>query len=61
MEGRIKKICEINDPDELRSEILKDKGGEVTCLTCCAVSHDEANLCRPVKTEDSKLFCEIKV
>lgn len=61
MEGRRKKICEISDPDELRSEILRDKGGEVTCAKCCAVSHDEADLCSPIKTEDAKMFCEIEV
>ncbi len=61
MEGSRKKICEIQDSDELRSEILRDKGGEVTCVKCCAVSHDEADLCYPVKTEDAKMFCEIEV
>jgi len=60
MEGT-RKICEIDDSDELRSEILRDKGGEFTCVTCCAVSHHEADLCKPAKTEDSKLFCEIEV
>jgi len=61
MEGRRQKICEIQDPDELRSEILKDKGGEWSCATCCAVSHDGSDLCNPVKTEDAKMFCEIEV
>jgi len=56
-----KKICDIKDPGELRSEILKDKGGEMTCATCCAVSHDASSLCRPVKTVDAKMFCEIEV
>ncbi|MEA5113954.1 MAG: hypothetical protein VB050_07980 [Geobacteraceae bacterium] len=61
MEGRRKKICEIQNPDELRSEVLKDKGGEFSCVTCCAVSHDEADLCNPAKTVDAKLFCDIEV
>jgi hypothetical protein len=61
MEGRTEKICEIYDPDKLRSVLLKEKGGEVTCAKCCAVSHDEADLCSPIKTQDAKLFCEIEV
>lgn len=61
MEGTSKKICEISDPGELRSEILKEKGGEFTCATCCEVSHREADLCKPIKTEDAKMFCEIEV
>ena len=56
-----KKICEISDPGELRSEILRDKGGEYSCTTCCAVSHDKADLCKPANTEDAKIFCEIEV
>lgn len=56
-----KKICEIQDTSELRSEILRDKGGEMSCATCCAVSHDAANLCNPVKTKDAKIFCDIEV
>jgi hypothetical protein len=61
MKETTKKICEINDPNELRAEIIRDKGGEFTCITCCAVSHDEADLCKPVKTEDAKMFCEVEV
>jgi hypothetical protein len=61
MRESTKKICDISDPNELREEILRDKGGEYTCVTCCAVSHDEAGLCKPVKTEDAKMFCEIEV
>jgi hypothetical protein len=54
-----KKVCEISDPGELREEILKDKGGEYSCQTCCAVSHDKADLCKPVQTEKAKIFCEV--
>ncbi len=61
MKETTKKICDINDPNELRAEILRDKGGEFTCVTCCAVSHDEASLCKPAKTEEAKLFCEVEV
>jgi len=61
MQGSSKKICEISDPGELRSEILRDKGGEYSCVTCCAVSHDKADLCKPVMTQDAKIFCDIEV
>jgi hypothetical protein len=61
MAGSSKKICDISDPGELRSEILRDKGGEYSCVTCCAASHDKADLCKPVKTEDARIFCEIEV
>ena len=61
MKGSSKKICEISDPGELREEILKDKGGEYTCESCCAVSHDEVDLCKPVRTDKAKMFCEIEV
>lgn len=61
MKESTKKICEISDPNELRAEILRDKGGEFTCSTCCSVSHNEADLCKPVRTEDAKMFCEIEV
>jgi hypothetical protein len=61
MTGSSKKICDISDPGELRAEILRDKGGEYSCVTCCSVSHDKADLCKPVKTEDAKIFCDIEV
>jgi len=61
MTGSSKKICDISDPGELREEILRDKGGEYSCGTCCSVSHDKESLCKPVKTEDAKIFCDIEV
>jgi hypothetical protein len=61
MEGRREKICEVHDPDKLRSVLLKEKGGDLSCSICCAVSHDRADLCSPIKSEDAKLFCEIEV
>ena len=61
MERSTRKICEISDPGELRKEILRDKGGEYSCVTCCAVSHNKAHLCNPAKTEDAKIFCDIEV
>jgi 3-keto-L-gulonate-6-phosphate decarboxylase len=61
MERSIKKVCEISDPGELRSEILRDKGGKYSCVTCCAVSHNKADLCNPAKTGDAKIFCDIEV
>jgi hypothetical protein len=61
MKRSSKKICEISDPGELRLEILRDKGGEYSCVTCCAVSRDKSDLCKPVKTEDAKIFCDIEV
>ncbi len=61
MEKSNRKICEISDPGELREEILRDKGGEYSCVTCCAVSHDKVDLCQPVKTEDARIFCDIEV
>jgi hypothetical protein len=61
MAGSNKKICDRSDPGELREEILRDKGGEYSCVTCCAVSHDKADLCKPAKTEDARIFCDIEV
>lgn len=61
MTGSSKKICEIRDSGELRSEIMRDKGGEYSCLTCCSVSHDKSDLCKPVNTKDAKIFCDIEV
>ncbi len=59
MKGKKEKICEIQNPDELRSVLLKEKGGEVTCAICCANSHDESELCSPVKNPGTNLFCDL--
>ena len=56
-----KKVCDIHDPGELREEILRDKGGEYSCETCCSVSHNKEDLCKPVQTEKAKIFCEVEV
>jgi hypothetical protein len=61
MEKSSRKICEISDPGELGSEILRDKGGEYSCVTCCVVSHDKSDLCKPTNTKDAKIFCDIEV
>jgi len=59
MEGRREKICEIKDPDKLREALLHEKGGNVSCAICCAVSHNEEDLCSPVKTPGANIFCDL--
>ncbi len=59
MKGKSGKICEINDPEKLREVILKEKGGEMSCSICCAVSHSEDNLCSPVKKPGANIFCDL--
>ncbi len=59
MKDEREKICEIQDPDKLRSVLIREKGGKVSCSICCAVSHDEADLCSPVKTPGTNLFCDL--
>ncbi len=52
------KICCIDDPNELRAELLKAKGSEFSCARCCARSDDPSKLCEPVTSPGGNLFCE---
>jgi len=51
------KLCFIEDPDELR-ESLVGGGGSASCSKCCATSDDPQQLCDPVFTKGSNLFCD---
>ncbi len=59
MAGKREKICEIHDPDKLRSVLMKNKGGKASCSICCAISRDEKDLCSPIKTPGANLFCDL--
>ncbi len=59
MAGKREKFCEIQDPDKLRSVLMENKGGKVSCSICCAISRDEADLCSPVKNPGANLFCDL--
>jgi hypothetical protein len=51
-----RKMCRIEDPEELRP--LLEKGGNLSCSICCAVSDDAKNLCSPVNPTEKNLFCD---
>ena len=56
MKGEREKICNIQDAEQLRSVLVK--GGKMSCAICCATSDDSSELCSPVKTAGTNLFCD---
>ena len=56
MAGKEEKICNINDPEQLRPYVVES--GDFSCAKCCARSTDPANLCQPVTPANVNLFCE---
>jgi len=50
------KLCTIEDPADLRSELMR--GGDMSCARCCARSDDPSKLCEPVKSPNVNLFCD---
>jgi hypothetical protein len=56
MKSEYDKICNISDPEQLRSVVIES--GDLSCAKCCARSNDPAKLCDPVSPPTVNLFCE---
>ncbi len=56
MKGEKEKMCNIQDPEQLRELLIKS--GDWSCVKCCARSDDPENLCEPIKAPNTNLFCD---